>query len=375
MDKLYFDTVIIGGGPAGSSCALTLQDHDLTSCIIDRCKFPRPKLCAGLLTVKTRQLLRRLLPNESEKEFFMATGCTETRTFRLFDRNEPVASVDIEPSIIMTERSRFDEYLLGKYKQRGGTVLEGQSVNSFDFTHRIVKLENGLEVEYRYLVAADGANSLTSQAAREKRLGNALCVETEISSDELNTDGVCAYFNVVPKSYAWTFKKGDHISVGMIKLKGMNFNLKEKFLNFLKFLGIDHPVSYPIKGAMLPMNNFSEDPTFKGSVLFAGDAGGFVDPLTGEGIYFALKSGMLAAESMLQFAPCTTYRKNLLSVTKKLKSDGKFAHLLYTPAFMHYFCKNIHKYDRFTRYFYTTHIDGLNADGIMKTFIKYKLLS
>jgi flavin-dependent dehydrogenase len=61
MDKLYFDTVIIGGGPAGSSCALTLQDHDLTSCIIDRCKFPRPKLCAGLLTVKTRQLLRRLL--------------------------------------------------------------------------------------------------------------------------------------------------------------------------------------------------------------------------------------------------------------------------------------------------------------------------
>jgi geranylgeranyl reductase family protein len=375
MDKLCFDTVIIGGGPAGSSCALTLQNYGLTSCVIDKCKFPRPKLCAGLLTVKTRLLLRRLLPNESEREFSMATGCTETRTFRLFDRNKSVASVDIEPSIIMTERSRFDDYLLGKYKQCGGTVLEGQSINSFDFTRRIVKLKNGLEVEYRYLVAADGANSLTSQATREKRLGNALCVETEISSDELNTDGVCAYFNVVPKSYAWTFKKGDHISVGMIKLKGMNFNLKEKFLNFLKFLGIDHPANYPIKGAMLPMNNFDEDPTFKGSVLFAGDAGGFVDPLTGEGIYFALKSGMLAAESLLQSTPCATYRKNLLAVNKKLKSDGRFARLLYTPAFMHCFLKNLHKYDRFLQYFYTTHIDGLNADGIMKTFIKYKLLS
>jgi hypothetical protein len=70
------------------------------------------------------------------------TGCTETRTFRLFDRNEPVASVDIEPSIIMTERSRFDEYLLGEVQATWGEpYLKGQSVNSFDFTHRIVKLE------------------------------------------------------------------------------------------------------------------------------------------------------------------------------------------------------------------------------------------
>jgi menaquinone-9 beta-reductase len=375
MDRLYFDTVIIGGGPTGSSCALTLQNHGFTSCVIDRHKFPRTKLCAGLLTVKTRQLLKRLLPNKSEKEFFAATGCTETPIFRLFDRGKPVVSVDIKPSIIMTERYLFDDYLLEAYKKRGGIVLEGRAVCEFDFIHRILKLEDGSEVKYRYLVAADGANSLTSQASRKWRPGNALCAETEIASEDLKTDGVCAYFNIVPRSYAWTFKKGDHISVGMIKLKGMKFNLKEKFLDFLKFLGVDHPVNYPVKGAMLPMSNFKENPTYQESVLFAGDAGGFVDPLTGEGIYFALKSGMLAAESLLRSKPCDVYRKTILPVTQKLKSDEKFARLLYTPVFMHHFCKNLHKHDNFVRHFYTTHIDGIDVDGVMKTYIKYKLHS
>ncbi|MCI1684718.1 MAG: geranylgeranyl reductase family protein [Prevotella sp.] len=371
MISVYFDTVIIGGGPAGSSCALTLQHHGLTSCVIDRQRFPRHKLCAGLLTVKTRQLLGRLLPDISKEEFMSATDCSVAPTFKLFDKKEPVISVDIKPSILMTERYRFDNYLLNAYKGHGGTVFEGKAVSDIDFARRIVRLEDGSEIRYNHLVAADGANSLTSRMSRKMRPGNALCAETEISSADLRTGGVCAYFNIVPKSYAWTFKKGDHVSVGMIKLKGMNFDLKATFRKFLKFLGVN-PANYPIKGALLPMSNFKEKPTYHESVLFVGDAGGFVDPLTGEGIYFALRSGMLAAESLLQPAPCVTYQQELRPVIKKLKSDEKFAHLLYTPAFLRRFCKDLYKYERFVRHFYATHIDGFNADGVVTTYMKYK---
>jgi len=372
MNSNYFDTVIIGGGPSGSACGITLKKHNASCCIIDRKKFPRNKLCAGLLTTKTQQVIFDLLSPMNKEDILKDITFAEEKHFKLYNKEELLIDVELTPGMQLVNRIQFDNYLLDYYKKLGGTTFEGEAVKDINFETKEVTLLNEQIIRYKYLVAADGANSIVGKYSHHQKSENALCAEINIGREDLDIHGIKAYFNIVPDSYAWVFSKGKQISIGMVKLPGKEFNLLNTFSGFLKQLGLN-PEKYQTKGAMLPFGNYLTDPTYGNSVLFVGDAGGFVEPLTGEGIYYALKTGSLAGESILSGDPCITYRNNCKPIVKVMKNSNKYQKLFASRRFMNFFYKHLPRHWRFVRYFYNTHINRCSTDSFIPTCLKYLL--
>jgi flavin-dependent dehydrogenase len=100
------------------------------------------------------------------------------------------------------------------------------------------------------------------------------------------------HYGRVPMGYSWVFPKRGCLSMGMGSWLSNASGLKESFSNFLKEKGI--PGEPKIKGGLIPLGGFTR-PTVSDRVILAGDAAGYTDPFTGEGIRYAIASGRLAA--------------------------------------------------------------------------------
>ena len=105
---MYYDIVIVGGGPAGASAGLALSKFSNSICIIDKCLFPRPKLCAGIITQKAIQILKTILP---EFEF---SNYHFTNNISLFSQHNIKCEFSVKYPLMLVEREQFDcELLLG----------------------------------------------------------------------------------------------------------------------------------------------------------------------------------------------------------------------------------------------------------------------
>lgn len=373
MSSVYFNTAIVGGGPSGCSCGITLQQAHSSSCIIDCKKFPRHKLCAGLLTDKSKQILHSLLSTVRAENILEKVTCAEENSFRLYNRNKLLIDVNIEPCIRLIDRFYFDNYLWDYYKRIGGTTFENGQIKNIDFENKSIYLTAGDVIRYKYLIAADGANSLVEKLSGNRKNRNALCLEVNVKREDYNVNGVNVYFNIVPNSYAWVFSKGSTVCIGLVKLWNKKFNALNTFSDFLELLNVKNRDKYKVEGAMLPFGNYMNNPTYLHSVLFVGDAGGFVEPLTGEGIYYALKTGNLAGQSILQDVcnPVTdTYTEMCKPIIKVLKNTNRYQNMLSSSLFMKLFCENIHKHKNFVQYFYNTHVNRCSTENIWTTYLK-----
>lgn len=102
-------------------------------------------------------------------------------------------------------------------------------------------------------------------------------------------------FDIVSWGYGWNFPKAGSRTIGLGAIRSVDQDLKERMARYLAHEGVD-PESVTIKGAHIPLGDFKERPG-KGNILLAGDAAGFVDGITGEGIALAIESGAEAAEA------------------------------------------------------------------------------
>jgi flavin-dependent dehydrogenase len=173
----------------------------------------------------------------------------------------------------------------------------------------------------RVVVGADGANGLVARAAglqKMRRLAAALEAEMDLPSASIEAwRGVWHLdFGAVPWGYGWIFPKAERLSVGIGTFRpDRHYNLR-RFLD--RFLASEPTLQSPrhvsLRGHLLPVGGRFE-PVHAPRVLLVGDAAGLVDPFTGEGIYTAIKSGMMAAEaiacglksgevSFAQYSPC-----------------------------------------------------------------------
>ncbi len=105
-------------------------------------------------------------------------------------------------------------------------------------------------------------------------------------------------FGVVPYGYGWVFPKKEHLSIGVLTMRGGSANLNERFDSYLRLLGITSALRMERHGSLIPVTTRSA-PFAVGRILLAGDAAGFVDPVTCEGITFAIQSGQIAARSLI----------------------------------------------------------------------------
>ncbi len=305
------DVLIVGAGPAGVVCASLLKQKGVECAIVDHATFPRDKVCAGGLTVKAWRLLEHLLP-EFQYDY------RPIDRLRIQFEQDKVCEFKSEYPIRMTTRKEFD-YSLVKYYQDtlGGELIKG-SFARFEQQadqHILVTLKSGEQFLCRYLVAADGANSLIRRQMHGAPKLQALFLE--MYDDRMLSDDIFVHFSEKYKPgclYKFSSNKRDiygFVSVDCIDDFPRHV---EKFRQALSSFGI--PLGR-IRGAYIPLNTVASTVDH---VILIGDAGGFPNKLTGEGLYDAFKTAYNAYVAIVNNRP---FRETNSEVFEKMKRQEK----------------------------------------------------
>lgn len=371
--------LIIGAGPAGSACGIRLQQSGVECMLVDKQQFPRAKLCAGLFTHKSQICLKNLIQEDKYDTCMRASLMSKEETFSLYNGNNKLVTCKPTNPITLINRPKFDEWMVEYFISLGGRFRDGTELIDVDCDRKVAVLKD-TEVEYDYLIAADGANSVVEKSvARQyptsfkRKAKSPLCLEINVDRADLNMTGVNIFFGVVQNSYAWVFSKGQEVCIGLVKLYDTDFDANTAMRKFVSDLNIKNPQKYPLRGAMLPIGNYLKRISFR-HVLFVGDAAGLVEPLTDEGIYYALQSGVYAAESIIESdIPDMIYEKKVKYLKRLIDKGGYYQNLLEKKWATRFFFKNAGKHPGFIRHFYDTQIENTCLDSFIQIILKYKL--
>ncbi len=293
------EAIVIGAGPAGSTAAreLATRGHDVL--MLDRARFPREKPCGGAVTVRSAGLLPFDLSPVVEQ---VITGAH----VRL-GGGDGVDRDAARPIAFMTRRSRLDHFLAERAQQAGVEFRGGKAGR----VHSLRQLPDGTyEVEAgatvhrsRTLVGADGANGVAgTQLGFEHPRESAVALEANLPCP----DGlphwirgrVALQLGWMAGGYGWVFPKGDHINVGVGGWKAIvGLQLRGELDRLCRAYGLDPAALEQLRGHHLPMMR-AGTPLAAGGAVLVGDAAGFVDPLSGEGIYQAIASGIAAGSAI-----------------------------------------------------------------------------
>ena len=303
MQKIY-DAIICGGGPAGSSAALSLarSGHDVL--VLDRARFPRTKLCGGLLTWKSVRLLESHFHKTMDS--LAEAGAVDYASSRYAIRtlSGPLAEGPLPFPFHFVDRTVFDDRLLKRAAEAGAEIVQETRVTACDPEAGTVTCADGRTFRGRYVIGADGANSRVRAAfpevdRRHMHRFMASAIEIAIPKQGLPRSVECPelYVGFLDAGYGWVFPNQDRVVIGICGLRRKDSRFPELFKKFLSVVEIEPGAVPDWRGHPLPYGNYLHAPA-SGRALLAGDAGGFVEPLFGEGIFFALCTGLYAGEAV-----------------------------------------------------------------------------
>lgn len=287
--------IISGAGPAGSIAAYSLSKAGISVLILEKAQFPRYKVCGAGLTHKILSILPfdiSPLIHTTIYSFRFSSGFADVFT-RKFD----------SPLIYCTMRDEMDAFFLDKAIEAGAKVIFGSKVTSMvqDPDGVNVVTSNG-SFRTKYLIGADGASSKVARTFslnRDIEWGMAWEAEVKTPKETLERyrETVFLDWGTFPGGYAWVFPKKDHLSIGIGGPAHMAKKMPAYYKDFISSSGI--PVLETISNRSHPLPVRTKKSVFhSGRVLVAGDAAGLTDALTGEGIYWAVKSAGMAAEAI-----------------------------------------------------------------------------
>jgi geranylgeranyl reductase family protein len=293
----YYDVIVVGSGPSGSTLAYELARKGIEVAILEREKLPRPKLCGGGITLKAAHLL--------PFDISPIVHCTVQRLILLYRGEERLVIEDGQPLLYTSMRAEFDYFLAEKAFQEGVAVLENQSVREIQEKEGQYEIRTqSSRFRARVVVGADGANS---QVARSQGLRLdpflLLALEGEASarsqSNLQQADTILVDWGSIRNGYGWIFPKKQHTTIGVGAPVGLTPEIK-RYYDWLIRRSIEDPLAYPkIKGHHLPVRK-NRMPIQRNRVVLVGDAAGLVEPFTGEGIYYAIRSAQIAAEEIFK---------------------------------------------------------------------------
>jgi geranylgeranyl reductase family protein len=321
---------IVGAGPAGATAARTLAKAGVTVRLLDRSKFPRNKPCGGGISFRVLTRFPYL-----EQELGRITTHRVSRLYLEGPGGESTVVESPSPAALMVRRVEFDALLVALAVEAGAELVTGAEIVQASTSESSVSLvaRDGRRFESPVVIAADGVNSVVA-----RRLGiNPGWPATRVALDMMEETPRTELRDVDPSAlwvaygfdpegadrepkaervrdvrasegYAYVFPKRDHVNVGIgyvldhfrREIDERPYDLQRAFVSHLRSRGVleGESVEGNFTPFLIPVGGPLKRPG-RGRVLLAGDAGGFVNAFTAEGIFYAMVSGDLAARAVI----------------------------------------------------------------------------
>jgi len=313
--------IVVGAGPAGATAARALATSGVAVRLLDRAAFPRNKPCGGGISVR---VLTRF-PYLARELAHIATHAVSRLYLEGPDGDATVLNSDA-PAALMIRRVEFDALLVSLAQQAGAELITGADIVQAreDDDGVTLTARDGRGFRAPIVIAADGVHSVVA-----RRLGiNPGWSSAAVALDMMEETPRSALRDVDPSTlwvsygfdpagprnvggrsaaegYAYIFPKRDHVNIGIgyvlshyrTAVEHAPYDLQRGFVAALRDRGIvvGDSVRKNFTPFLIPVGGPLRDPG-RGRVLVAGDAGGFVNGFTAEGIYYAMVSGELAAK-------------------------------------------------------------------------------
>ena len=327
-----YDAVVVGCGPAGNTAAYRLASAGLRVAMLEREAMPRHKVCGGGLSAKTLR----------EAPFSLAPVVErQVGTALIAYRGSNPVRCELAGIGGMTQRAVLDAYMAEQAVRAGAVLREREAFESFERKAGRIEVRTGRgTVSTRVLIGADGVYS----RVRKQLLPNATpqlvpAIEALLwpRAGVMERLGDTCIFDLgmIPAGYAWVFPKRDHLNVGLYRFfkRDDNVDLRSLLQAFIASYPIlrDHE-RVAVKALFIPVRPVARRLAV-GGVLLVGDAAGLGDPFYGEGIFYAVRSGNLAARAVLGHlaanGPLRAYDRLLVGLRFQLAAARIAAQLFY----------------------------------------------
>ena len=321
------EIAIVGGGPAGALCGERLASQGFHVTIFDE-RLAWEKPCGGGLTHKAIQAYPFLLDGPQPKKI--------VRTAELISGCGRRARLEMSHPIVIYARKVLNGLLLDRAVAAGCTAVRSRvtSVNTDDPQVRL--MAGGEERRSDFVVLAAGArNQLLPETTALGAMDLEMTLGYFVPTEE---DIIKVKFLTEFEGYLWSFPRADHLSVGICAKMGQNptqqlrrhldqFVQEEKIsMEGARFYShvLPSPEAQTISGRRIAGKNWA----------MVGDAAACVDPLTGEGLYYALRSGDLLAQALMEGQPQAYPERLRAAFSADLEFAAKIARRIFRGNFL-----------------------------------------